>query len=81
MELLNLPLETELLSPEEIAQLTGRSRRDQQIRLLADNGWMFWRNAAGIPVVGRLYARFKLGGIELSHLAPSPGVVHWDEIR
>lgn len=78
---LNLLLETELLSPEEIAQLTGRSRRDQQIRWFTENDWMFWRNAAGIPVVGRLYARFKLAGIELTALAPTNGVVHWDKIK
>ncbi|CAN5639018.1 hypothetical protein BH18PSE1_BH18PSE1_12680 [soil metagenome] len=42
---------------------------------------MFWRNAAGIPVVGRLYARFKLGGIGLKDLVPAQGVVHWDRIN
>lgn len=74
---LNLRIETGLVTPEEIAQLT-KQLAARSARWLTENDW---GNAAGIPVVGRLYVRFKLGDIALKDLVPAQGVVHWDRIK
>lgn len=63
---LNVSLETEILAPEEIGEISGRARKDDQMAWLRLNGWKFSINATGQPIVGRLYARMKLAGIELS---------------
>lgn len=63
---LSIPIASETLTPDEIGEITGRARRDQQVEWLTDHGWRFDRNASGAPIVGRLYARFKLAGIDLS---------------
>ena len=34
------------------------------------NGWVYYKNATGAPVIGRLYARMKLAGVDLSLAAP-----------
>jgi hypothetical protein len=51
------------LEPDEIAKITGCSRRDGQIKWLTDNGWTHHKNRVGDPVVGRLYSTLKLSGI------------------
>jgi len=66
----SIPLESETLTPEEIAEITGRDSKAHQVQWLRDNDWKFVRNAAGQPIVGRLYARFKLAGVDLSLMAP-----------
>ena len=68
----SVPIDRETLAPDEIEEITGRARRDQQVQWLTDHGWRFDRNASGVPIVGRLYARFKLAGIELSTVVVSP---------
>lgn len=64
-----LPLQTETLSPEEIGEISGCSRKGDQVDWLTRNAWIFFQNRAGIPVVGRLYARMRLAGINPSALA------------
>lgn len=66
------------LDDAELEQLTGRSRRQAQIRWLRDHGFAFEVNARGAPVVARRYAEQRLGvgqqaerpkpDVDLSHL-------------
>ncbi|MDA8093722.1 MAG: DUF4224 domain-containing protein [Betaproteobacteria bacterium] len=65
MEFLNPPLESEILAPEEIAEITGRARKEHQAAWLDEHGWIYVRNAAGVPIVGRFYARLKMAGVNL----------------
>lgn len=53
---------SEFLSRDEIIELTGKKRPSDQIAWLAKTGWIYETNAAGRPVIGRDYARTKLGG-------------------
>jgi hypothetical protein len=78
----SVPIDRETLAPDEIEEITGRARRDQQAQWLTDHGWRFDRNASGVPIVGRLYARFKLAGIELSTAVVSPsGLPDFSKVR
>lgn len=54
---------TELLSPDELAELTGYSHTAHQCDWLEKNGWEYVRNAAGKPIVGRWFTRMRLAGI------------------
>ncbi len=65
-----LPLTSETLSPEEIVEITGSKVWDGQRGWLDTNRWKYHTNRAGRPIVGRMYARLKLSGIEASALAP-----------
>jgi hypothetical protein len=58
-----LTLETETLTCEELQAITGCARKGDQIAWLETEGWNFFRNRGGDPVVGRLYARLKLAGL------------------
>lgn len=71
-----LPLLSETLSAEEVMEISGCSRKGDQIDWLAQNGWVFIRNRAGEPKVGRLYARLKLAGINPAMLA-APEAAGW----
>jgi len=66
---------SEMLAPEELAQITGSSRKGDQISWLSCNGWTFHKNKAGEAIVGRLYARLKLAGINPAALATTGGWV------
>ena len=68
---LTIPAKSEVLEPEELHRITGRPRAREQIVWLNENGWVYILNAGGDPIVGRLYARFKLAGVELAHVALS----------
>ena len=50
-----------ILTPAEIAEITGYKRRTDQIRWLTAKGWTFEVNGAGRAVVSRAYAESKLG--------------------
>jgi hypothetical protein len=63
---LHLPSET--LASEELAEITGARINSGQIEWLTASGWRYHTNRAGRPIVGRLYARLKLAGIEASAL-------------
>lgn len=52
----------EFLTDEELAILTGLERKSAQIKWLSDKGWNFITNAAGFPIVSRLYCRQKMAG-------------------
>lgn len=63
---------SEFLDEEELLHLTGYAMPGKQIEWLKRNGWQFERTGAGRPVVGRLYARFKLAGIKPTAQAAEP---------
>ncbi|AUH51196.1 hypothetical protein CXB49_10425 [Chromobacterium sp. ATCC 53434] len=69
-----MPISSETLSPEELAAITGGARRKDQVDWLKNNHWIYHTTRAGAPVVGRLYARLKLSGINPSGL---PGSERW----
>lgn len=59
----------EILEPEEIAKITGCAIKSDQIDWFSKSGWVIHKNRAGKPIVGRLYARLKLAGINPASLA------------
>ena len=67
-----LPILSETLTIDEIAAISGAALKSGQIDWLSRNGWVFHKTRAGEPVVGRLYARLKLAGINPGALA-APG--------
>lgn len=54
-------METEILSEEELADLTGYKHRGYQRQWLKARNWVFIESRGGRPLVGRMYARMKLG--------------------
>jgi hypothetical protein len=54
-------METEILSEEELADMTGYVARGWQIRWLKEREWHFVESRGKRPLVGRQYARMKLG--------------------
>lgn len=52
----------EILTEEEVANLTGLKSRSRQIRWLRENGWKHESSPGGRPIVGRIYLQQKLGG-------------------
>jgi hypothetical protein len=66
-------METEILSEEELAELTGYKARGYQRRWLEERQWHFVESRGGRPLVGRQYARMKLGiTIQVMPVAPPP---------
>jgi len=70
-----MPMESETLSPEELTRITGSPRSKGQIDWLEANGWQFHRTRAQEAIVGRLYARLKLAGINPAAMTTSGGWV------
>ncbi|MFJ2986580.1 DUF4224 domain-containing protein [Collimonas sp. NPDC087041] len=60
---------SEILQAEEVSAITGCARRADQLEWLKINGWTIHRNKAGEPIIGRMYARLKLAGINPATLA------------
>ena len=56
-------MESEFLTADELAEITGRKHTAHQREWLDRNGWTYVVNACGRPIVGRWYARQKLAGI------------------
>lgn len=52
----------EILTEEEVANLTGYKVRTRQIKWLQDRGWRHELSGGGRPIVGREYLRHKLSG-------------------
>jgi hypothetical protein len=50
------------LSREELADLTGKTRRDAQLRVLRSMGLAFRLRPDGSPIVLRAYVEAMLGG-------------------
>jgi hypothetical protein len=68
-----MPIDSETLTTDEVATITGCMRRADQVEWLNANGWAYHKNKAGEPIVGRLYARLKLAGITPAALTTSGG--------
>lgn len=54
-------METEILSEEELVYLTGYKHRGHQRQWLKARNWVFVESRGGRPLVGRMFARMKLG--------------------
>lgn len=54
-------MESEILSDNELAEITGYKHRAWQRRWLSDHAWHFVESRGGRPLVGRQYARMMLG--------------------
>lgn len=65
-------MEAEILSDDELAELTGYKARAYQRRWLIDRQWVFVESRGKRPLVGRLYARMKLGVLSPAIIAPNP---------
>ncbi|MGV2835984.1 DUF4224 domain-containing protein [Pseudomonas shirazensis] len=66
-------METEILSDEELFELTGYKARGYQRRWLEERGWVFVETRSGRPLVGRHYVRMKLGvTLEVVPMKPPP---------
>ncbi|KAB8065709.1 DUF4224 domain-containing protein [Janthinobacterium violaceinigrum] len=66
------PIQSETLTAEELETISGCCRKVDQIKWLQQNGWTFIRNRAGAPIIGRLYARLRLSGINPASLVSTP---------
>jgi len=67
--LLPLPAENEtVLTGDELKQITGAAATRQQVLWLRENRWQFSADRHGAPIVGRLYANLKLGGLEMKYI-------------
>ncbi|NMY89778.1 DUF4224 domain-containing protein [Pseudomonas oryzihabitans] len=58
-----MPEVSEFLDGQELATMIGRKQARAQRAWLDSHGWRYEINAAGRPVVGRVYARLKLAGV------------------
>ena len=65
-------MEAEILSDEELADITGYKARAYQRRWLDDRQWLYVESRGKRPLVGRMYARMKLGMIMPTTMAPNP---------
>ncbi len=68
MTTFEIPVATEILTPDEIEAITGAQHAALQIKWLTDNGWKHHTTRANRPVVGRLYARLKMAGINMTQV-------------
>lgn len=57
-------IDTEFLSADELAEVSGYKNPAGQREWLDRNNWEYVLNAAKRPVVGRWFARMKLAGIK-----------------
>lgn len=73
--LFEMPLLSETLAPGEIQAITGYARTADQAGWLDAHGWVYVLNRGGEPIVGRLYARLRLSGIDPS--AITAGAPAW----
>ena len=67
--IIRMPMAGEVLPAAELIQITGCASGPDQARWLAEHRWRYHHNEAGELVVGRLYARLKLCGIDPKDLS------------
>lgn len=72
---LHLPSET--LTADEVSEISGCQRKNDQVDWLNRNHWIFHKNKAGLPIVGRLYARMMLAGINPAALTGANQASTW----
>lgn len=63
---MDVRLASETLTDEELAVITGYQVPSKQIAWLDDNCWQYVLTGARRPIVGRVYARLKLAGVNPS---------------
>lgn len=61
-----MDFQSETLTDEELATITGYQIPSKQIKWLTENHWEFVLTGARRPIVGRVYARLKLSGVKPS---------------
>lgn len=54
----------EFLTEAELSAMLGVTWPSKQIQWLKTHHWVYEVNAAGRPIVGRIYARLKLAGVK-----------------
>lgn len=59
-----MAFQSETLTDEELATITGYQIPSKHIHWLVENRWEFVLTGARRPIVGRLYARMKLAGVK-----------------
>lgn len=67
--IIRMPMDGEVLNPDELRVITGRKEPAGQAKWLLDRRWVFHGNEEGRLIVGRLYARLRLCGIDLPGMA------------
>lgn len=65
-------METEILSDDEFVDLTGYKQRAHQRKWLKDRSWVLIESRGGRPLVGRMFARMKLGMVNAAVADPIP---------
>lgn len=70
-------MEREILTDQELAEITGYSMRAYQRRWLVANHWHFIESRGGRPLVGRQYARARLGAPEPQPAESAPAKPAW----
>lgn len=70
-------METEILSDDELAEITGYKARAWQRRWLDDRHWHYVESRGKRPLVGRLYARIQLGTPADSQNKPPTEAPQW----
>lgn len=73
--IIRMPMAGEVLPTAELVQITGCVSGPDQAKWLAEHRWRYLHNEAGELVVGRLYARLKLCGIDLPDMTAKCGLV------
>ena len=76
-----MPLPSETLDADELFEVTGSKTADGHRTWLDLNRWKYHTSRSGRPVVGRMYARLKLAGIEASALLPQGWAPDFSGIR
>jgi len=56
--------DSEFLTPDEVAEVTGYKQVTGQREWLDRNGWAYVLNGANRPIVGRWFARMRLSGVQ-----------------
>lgn len=70
-----MEFQSETLTEDELATITGYQIPSKQIVWLIDNQWEHVLTGARRPIVGRVYARMKLAGVTPS--AGNPATETW----
>ena len=69
------PGESEFLSKDELKQVTGRRSFRDQIEVLKKRRWKFEVSEREEILVGRLYCRLRLCGVDLSKIEISDSII------
>jgi hypothetical protein len=70
-------MESEILSDEELAMITGYQARAWQRRWLNSHGWHYIESRGRRPLVGRQYARQQLGSPSAEPSPSAPAKQAW----